>query len=101
MIESLARFANVGMQRSESEESRRSHEAHASAARVANELAHEINNPLQALINSLHLVSLSVDDEHLVQARVQAMRLAQLVQSVLNVNRLNEPPSSSPDVPIH
>ncbi len=91
MIESLARFANVGMQRSQSEESRRSHEAYASAARVANELAHEINNPLQALINSLHLVSLSEKDEHLTQARVQAMRLARLVQGVLDVKRLDEP----------
>ncbi len=91
MIESLARFANVGMQRSQLEESQRSHEAYASAARVANELAHEINNPLQALINSLHLVSLPGEDEHLLQARVQAMRLARLVQGVLNVNRLDEP----------
>jgi len=54
IIESLARFANVGMQRSKLEGSRRSHEAYASAARVANEFAHEINNPLQALIHSLH-----------------------------------------------
>ncbi len=91
MMESLARFANVGMQRSQLEESRRSHEAYASAARVANELAHEINNPLQALINSLHLASLAGEDEHLLQARLQAMRLARLVQGGLNVKRLDEP----------
>jgi len=94
MIESLARFANVGMQRSKSEGSRRSHEAYASAARVANELAHEINNPLQALIHSLHPVSLR-EDEHLLQARLQAMRLARLVQGALNVKRLDEPRSVS------
>ena len=90
MIESVARFANVSMQRSESEESQRSHAAHVSAARLANELAHEVNNPLQALINSLHLVSFPADDEYLVQARVQATRLARLVQSVLNVSRRDE-----------
>ena len=87
LVESLAKFASLVMQRNETEESRRSHEALTSAARLANQLAHQINNPLQALMNLLHLVPLSVGDEYLEEARIQARQLGQAVQSVLEVQR--------------
>ena len=91
LIESLAQFAKLAMQRSGSEESRRSHAALKSAARLANELAHEINNPLQALVNSLYLVPNSFDNEHLLQVSAQAKRLTEAVQSVLQIKRADEP----------
>ena len=89
MVESLATFVDLVMRHSDSEEGRRSQEALASAARLANELAHAINNPLQALINSLHLISLPLNEEHLLQARIQAGRLSELVEGILQVRRLN------------
>jgi signal transduction histidine kinase len=91
LIESLTQFARLAMQRSGSEESRRSYEALTSAVRLANELAHEVNNPLQALMNSLYLVPLSFDNEHLLQASVQARRLTEAVQSVLRIKRADAP----------
>jgi signal transduction histidine kinase len=87
LLQKLGDFANLAMQRNESNENLRSSDALASATRLANKLAHEVNNPLQALINSLHLASPAVDDEHLLQARAQAARLADLVQSILEVKR--------------
>jgi GAF domain-containing protein len=85
LLEGLTDFANHVIQRNQSEESRRSHEALTSAARLANQLAHQINNPLQALMNSLYLAPLSVEDEHLVEARLQARRVGLAVQSVLEI----------------
>jgi len=90
LLKALGNFTRFALQRNGSEESLRSCEALASATRLANKLAHEINNPLQALMNSLYLVLPSVHDEHLLQACVQARRLAELVQSVLEVKRLDE-----------
>ena len=91
LIEALGKFTRFVVQRNGSEESLRSCEALVSATRLANKLAHQINNPLQALMNSLYLVSPSVHDEHLLQARIQAKRLAGLVQSVLEVKRIEQP----------
>ena len=87
MVSTLADFARQALQRSHSEETRRSCETLASAARVANQLAHEVNNPLQALINSLYLVSPASENEHVLEARQQADRLVALVRSVLEVKR--------------
>ena len=87
LVNALATFTKHAMQRNGSEESLRSREALASATRLANKLAHEINNPLQALMNSLFLVSPAVHDQHLLEARVQARRLAELVQMLLEVKR--------------
>ncbi len=94
LVTTLSDFARHALQRSHSEETRRSCEALASAARVANQLAHEVNNPLQALINSLYLISPASHDEHLPEAQVQAERVAQLVRSVLELKR--EPESAPP-----
>jgi len=87
LVTAISDFARHALQRSLSQETRRSCETLAAAARVANELAHEVNNPLQALINSLYLVSTALPDQHLLEARAQADRLAALVRSVLEVKR--------------
>lgn len=87
LVTAISDFARHALQRSLSQETRRSCETLAAAARVANQLAHEVNNPLQALINSLYLVSPALPDPHLLEARAQADRLAALVRSVLEVKR--------------
>ncbi len=97
LVTTLSDFARHALQRSHSEETRRSCEALASAARVANQLAHEVNNPLQALINSLYLISPAPHDEHLPEAQVQAERVAQLVRSVLELKRKTAPGSAKQD----
>ena len=90
LVTALGIFANHALERSVSENTRRSSATLASAARVANHLAHEINNPLQALINSLYLASPGCEDRHLVEARLQADRLARLVRPVLEFKRQGE-----------
>jgi len=92
VVTTLSDFARHALQRSYSEETRPSSEALASASRVANHLAHEVNNPLQALINSLYLAASGPEDEHVLQAQRQADRLVGLVRSVLDVKRQEEPP---------
>lgn len=87
LVTTLSDFTRHALQRSHSEEKRRSCETLASAARLANQLAHEINNPLQGLMNSLYLVPRVPDDEHLGQAQVQAGRVVELVRSVLEIKR--------------
>ena len=90
LVTTLSDFARHALQRSLSEETRRSCETLASAARVANRIAHEVNNPLQALINSLYLAS-ATDNEHVLEAQIQAERVAELVRSVLELKRQEEP----------
>lgn len=87
LVSILADFARQALQRSHSDETRRSCETLASATRVANQLAHEVNNPLQALINSLYLISPATENEYVLEARLQADRLVDLVRSVLEVKR--------------
>jgi two-component system NtrC family sensor kinase len=64
----------------------------AATGRLAMSLAHEINNPLQAIQNCLHLVlEFSLDDErkayYLSMAREEVERLSVLVQSMLDFYR--------------
>ena len=89
-VTTLAQYAKQELERSHSEETRRSCETLASAARLANRPAHEANNPLQALVNSLYLALHLPAEEHVDQARVQADRLVQLVRSVLELKRQDE-----------
>ena len=91
LIRALGNFSKRALQRNETQENQRSGEALKSATRLANELAHEINNPLQALMNTLHLVSPAVHDEHLTEACDQARRIAYIVQSLLAIKRIDKP----------
>lgn len=95
LVTTLGDFARHALQRSHSEETRRSCETLASATRVANQLAHEVNNPLQALINSLYLIPRGPQDEHLDEACLQAARVTELVRTVLEISR--EPDPAPPD----
>ena len=90
LASTLADYARQALQRSHSEETRRSCETLASAARLANQLAHEVNNPLQALVNSLYLALHLPGEDHVQEAGVQADRLVKLVRSVLELKREDE-----------
>jgi hypothetical protein len=89
LVTALSDFTRHALHRSFSEETRRSCEALESAERMANQLAHEVNNPLQALINSLFLSAPQAQDVHVLEAQAQADRLSALVQSLLDVKRQN------------
>jgi signal transduction histidine kinase len=82
VLQTLVVFAGAAVARNEMEHSRRSQESIASAARVANELAHAVNNPLQALTNSLYLVDAG-STEHLQDAKQELERLNSLVGEIL------------------
>ena len=59
------------------------------AAQIAHELAHEINNPLEALVNLLYLLKSSAETkeelEHHEEAERQLARIATLVRSILAI----------------
>ncbi len=59
------------------------------AAQIAHELAHEINNPLEALVNLLYLLKQSAETPQEVQrheeAERQLARIATLVRSILAI----------------
>lgn len=60
------------------------------AAQIAHELAHEINNPLEALVNLLYLLKGSVDSQEELErheeAERQLARIATLVRSILTID---------------
>lgn len=85
MLRTLVVFAGAGVARNEMEQSRRAQQSIASAARVANELAHAVNNPLQALTNSLYLAD-SGSVEYLQEAKQELERLSSLVGEILQLN---------------
>jgi hypothetical protein len=85
ILQTLVVFAGAAVSRNEMEDSRLTRENIASAARVANELAHAMNNPLQALTNSLYLVD-SGRIEHLQDAKRQLEQLSGLVGEILVLN---------------
>lgn len=85
MLQTLVVFAGAAVAKNEMEQSRRAQENIASAARVANQLAHAMNNPLQALTNSLYLVDAG-NTEHLQDAKQELQRLNMLVGEILQLN---------------
>ena len=90
IAKSLVCFTKLAAERKEIEQ--RSARGFASAARLANEIAHEINNPLQALMNSLHLMTSDyADDIHLKTAREEVRRVANVVRGVLEVGYRKNP----------
>jgi hypothetical protein len=78
-LQTLVAFASAAVCRSEVEASKRVQDGVTTAARVANELAHAMNNPLQALTNSLYLLE-GDSGGHLGDAKQELMRLSELVR---------------------
>jgi hypothetical protein len=90
MMELLADFAAMAVRQNYQHESLIRQERIASAANMANQLAHAINNPLQSLTNLVYLASASDGDETRGLAREMSadlMRLTQLVKKLLELPR--------------
>jgi len=79
-----------------SEEALRRREKLATAGRLAASIAHEINNPLEAVINLLYLVrhDPSRANEHLTMAEQEIGRLARITQQTLGFVRDTGSPAS-------
>jgi PAS domain S-box-containing protein len=54
---------------------------------LANRLAHEINNPLQAMLNCLTMLSLERDSQYIPIAEEHLARVAQVVRDLVKVTR--------------
>jgi PAS domain S-box-containing protein len=83
----------------QSEEAIRRSEKLATAGRLAASIAHEINNPLEAVVNLLYLArhDSSHADEYLTLAEKEVGRVAQLAQQTLGfVRDTNSPGSMDP-----
>lgn len=85
LLKSLAAFADSAIAKDAVESYRLDQERVGAAAKVANELAHAVNNPLQALTNALYLMDAG-PGEHLQDARAQLQRINSLVRVILNSN---------------
>ncbi len=83
LLESLANMAIVAVRSRRTEEALRRTTAALAVAQVANRLAHEINNPLQALQNSLFLAAHDHPSEEVLSACLQADRVCDLVKYIL------------------
>jgi signal transduction histidine kinase len=85
MLINLAAFASFAIANDEVEASRLDEERVDAAAKVAHELAHAVNNPLQALTNALYLMDTGPGD-HLQDAQTQLQRINALVRVILDEN---------------
>jgi len=85
MLLNLAAFASFAIAKDQAESSRMDEQRVAAAAKVAHELAHAVNNPLQALTNALYLMD-GAPEQHLQDARVQLQRINTLVRVILDSN---------------
>jgi hypothetical protein len=85
MLVNLGAFAAFAIDKDEVEASRLDEERVDAAAKVAHELAHAVNNPLQALTNSLYLMN-SAPSPHLQDAQTQLQRINSLVRLILAEN---------------
>ena len=74
------------------EEKRLQLEKKLAASQLAHELAHEINNPLEALTNLLYLLGKSPlkDQKHIEEAEEQLARITTLVHSILALDGDND-----------
>ena len=87
LMEVLAKFAAMGVREEKRRELLLEKAKAASAAAMANELAHEINNPLQSLTNILFLAAQGFDGEQAkvvgAKAAEDLSRLSDLVRKLL------------------
>lgn len=92
LLRSLADFALIVLRHQNREAKVLEAEKAKAAAAVANQLAHEINNPLQCLTNSLYLASQGGADErrHLDRAIEDLSSLSELVRRLLAVVMTSE-----------
>jgi signal transduction histidine kinase len=85
VLVNLAAFASFAIAKDEVDSVRLDEERVDAAAKVAHELAHAVNNPLQALTNTLYLMD-DTPGEHLQAAQFQLQRINTLVRMILDEN---------------
>jgi len=89
MMQTLARFAALGVRQMKQREQFMQQARGAAAARMANHLAHEINNPLQSLTNTVYLAGQDAENPKTVElARAldaDLRRLSGLVAELLAI----------------
>lgn len=84
LLNSLADFAEIAMRLQSREELVRERDRAAASAARAHEMAHEINNPLQSLTNTLFLArGTNENAEYLAQAAEELAALSSLVRRML------------------
>jgi len=97
ILNGLAGFASIAIRHQQQEELLRKQGEAKAVATKANELAHEINNPLQSLTNALYLASQGGEKtQFFVElARQELKSLSALVGSLLRVNKgiVQKPPN--------
>ena len=86
---SLMTFSSLAMNMERKEKTKRELESYRSAAAVANQLAHELNNPLQALTNTLMLLDNERNAKAVRVARQQLDRMISIVKTILDLQRRN------------
>lgn len=90
LLRSVADFALIAIRHQYNERALRHLESQKAAATMANRLAHEINNPLQCLTNSLYLAAKHRGNtqEHVQQAITDLRTLTDLVAKLLDLQAI-------------
>jgi GAF domain/His Kinase A (phospho-acceptor) domain len=84
LLNTLADFAAIAIRHQYQQKALRAQEKAAAYGDIANELAHEINNPLQSLCNALYLAQAGRDtSEYLKVAANELERVNNLVKTIL------------------
>jgi signal transduction histidine kinase len=88
LLATLADFASMGLRHRHQEQLLRTHEKEVALAAKVNELAHQMNNPLQSLTNTLYLAQKGGDDsaQRLEQAMAELAKLSGTVSQFLSRN---------------
>ena len=89
LTRSLMTFTSLALRMEQREKSKRELEGYRSAAAVANQLAHELNNPLQALTNTFMLLDNERNAKVIRVARQQLDRIILLVKNILELQTRN------------
>lgn len=89
LLNSLADFAAVAIRDQAQRSALRSQEKAASFAKVAGDLAHELNNPLQSLTSALYLLERGPEDaqKFVKIASSELIRLADIVKELLRLRK--------------
>jgi len=96
LLHSLAEFASIAISHLQSQVRRRLHEKRAASAAMANALAHQINNPLQSLTNTLYLAQKGGGEasSYIQQATVELEQVTDLVRRILSLDKASTGVSS-------
>jgi His Kinase A (phospho-acceptor) domain len=91
LMRGLADFVSLALQQQGHQKILRGEERDFGRTERANEMAHEINNPLQSLTNTLYLARQGGEGaaEHIEQAGKELKRLSEIVNALLHISRVS------------